>query len=139
MAYLGGGAGIFALGSVAGLAANQLIVWVALFGLPSLFLAGLALVFAALARRPFVAAYPPSAAGALERAKLMPTAGEAEASLISVWHLATSLLQYATNKKAGWVVSATWMFVAAVACLILPVAAALAEKFSPGCIGRLFT
>jgi len=132
MNYLGSGAGLFTIGSIAGLAANQLNPFVALAGIPSLLLAGLSLVFASLARRPYSAAYQPTAMQASERANLYDlhggTAIEAEASLVSTWHQATTLCQDATNRKAGWVSSATWMFVVSVSLLLLPLATAIGQK-----------
>lgn len=54
----------------------------------------------------------------------------ASGSLLGQWHLSTTLLLWASDRKAGWMLTATWMFVAAVASLLIPLAVALGRRFS---------
>ena len=130
LGYLGTATGVFAAGVIAKLADGQIDPRIALAATPSFILAGLALVFVALARRPFDCAYPPTACDAADRANWYgPDGTEAEASMIGAWHLATALVQHATDKKTRWFASATWMLVSTVAGLVLPLATALILRF----------
>lgn len=128
--YLGGGAGLVALGSAAGTAVGQLSPYVALAALPAIIAAALSLVFAAIARKPFEFAYPPSTASAARRMKHYADAALAEASLLGTWELATTMVQHSGDRKAAWLSTAVWVMVAAVSLLALPLITAVAIRFA---------
>lgn len=103
LGYLGTAAGVFAAGLIAKLADGQIDPRIALAATPSFIFAGVTLAFVACARRPHNCAYPPATWDAATRANWYgPGATEAEASMIGVWHLATALMQHATDRKTRW-------------------------------------
>ncbi|MBA4187770.1 MAG: hypothetical protein C0467_07100 [Planctomycetaceae bacterium] len=120
--YLGSVTGVIAIGSGAAVTSGQLNRWVALAAVPSFVCAASAVITAAIARRPATACTPPTGREAAKAANHYhhQPADLAEGSLIGQWQLATALLFWAGDRKSRWLRRATWLFVAAIATLIIP-------------------
>lgn len=126
--YLASGAGLFTLGSLAGVAAAKvppLVVWLAL---PSMGCAVAAIVLATLARRPRPV-FPPGnatqAAAVAEACVDEALAKKMAWALLAQWNLLTALLRRPIAAKGWYIERANWCLVAAVGLLLVPLITSL--------------
>lgn len=125
--YLASGAGLFTLGSLAGVAAAKVPPVAAWAALPAMLCAVVAIVFATLARYPR-RLFPPG--GADQVAAVAEHFGTEKAArdsgvMLAHWHLLTALLRRPLAAKAWNLEAANWLFVAAIALLLLPLVVGL--------------
>lgn len=120
--YLGGGSGLLALGTFAGLTSIKVNPWVIPAVLVPIALTVAALVCAAIARRTANVSHPPGARDAIHYAEFF-TKGQAEAAFVGLWVLATEEMAPVVSRKAELVDRAIWLLVAAVASLSIPIVA----------------
>jgi hypothetical protein len=118
--YLGGGSGLFALGAIAKTDASNAIML--FYAIPSFVIAVCAIVCAAAVRRPMGIDLPPSVEAAFDYASHYDMT--ARAAFLGQWHVACQYLVLVNGYKAKLVKLATWLFVGAIALLILPIVAA---------------
>ena len=125
--YLAGGAGLFTLGSLAGVAAAKVPPVVVWWAIPSMTFAVAAIVLATIARIPRATFAPP---GADKVKRLAEHYGTAEAAkkagaLLPQWHLLTALLRPTLDAKAWWLSWSNWCMVIAICLLLLPLIVSL--------------
>jgi hypothetical protein len=127
--YLGGGAGLLTLGSVAGLAVDKVSEWVVLSTLPSFVAAVIAIVYAKKVRNPCCFGYPPTVSTACRATREFVDAKCAEASTIRQWELSSAMIRKAVNDKQRLLRNATMALMWAIILLAGPMLAGVIEKF----------
>ncbi|HYH64704.1 MAG TPA: hypothetical protein VD866_08435 [Urbifossiella sp.] len=127
--YVGAGAGFAAFGTMVNAANAAISPWVIVAAIPTVVLAGLAILEAAWCRSPAGAFRVPAADRLAAHAATHPDKKEAVAYLIPQWFLATALLGPVLKRKADLVDRATWNFAAAIVALALPLATLTVRRF----------
>lgn len=135
--YLGGGTGLFTLGSVAAIGSGNANPWIVLLAFPSVLLAGLALYFASKVRRTSSYGYPKLESAVeyaehfqppIEDPDQKPTrSGEEE--FIGTWHEATELTKCSLARKGRDFDWAMRLFFWAIIALFLPLTAGAVTGF----------
>lgn len=119
--YLSSGAGLFTLGSLAGVAAAKVPTTVIWCALPSMCFAVAAIVAALLARWPRRIFRPPAPDQMVKLAEHYPNdTKRARALMLPQWQWVTALLRAAVEDKAWYVGWSVILMGAAVAFLLLP-------------------
>ena len=126
LGYVGGGAGIFTLGSLAAVASDKVDAVVAAFALPSVIAAALSVGFAARGRWSVDTPGPTSIGGAIKYAHYF--GGRAEAAFLGQWNQASADMKPVLAGKARWVNLATAAFAAAIVLLTLPLVAGIVVR-----------
>jgi hypothetical protein len=122
--YLASGAGLLTIGSLAAVATAKLSPMVIAAAAPSVACATLAIAFAAKARKPTQFFFL-SIKTAARYADYFRPADRAKAAFLGQWHLCVTLNRAVLARKAAWLKRSMQFFVAAVACLLLPLVASL--------------
>jgi hypothetical protein len=118
--YLGGGTGIFALGVLAKVDATT--AYLVFCCLPAIVCSLISVFLATLARRPRGVPSLPSVENAMRYAEMDGIKGEVE--FIAQWNLACTDMKLVCLRKAHLLELATWLYVAAIGFLVLPLLAA---------------
>lgn len=122
--YIGGGTGLFTLGVLASVNPNNvlLIVW----AIPAVICGLASILFASMARKPSWRPSPPEITEAInyvhDTEKDQP-----QARFLSQWHMACVAMRIVSNKKATLIEVSTWLYLAAIALLLLPVLVAIVQ------------
>ncbi len=122
--YLGGGAGIFALGVLAKIDSTN---WhIALMAIPALLASVVAVFFAIRCRVPSQGSGSTSIQTAKEVfADQSIDAMHAKAAFLGQFHLTATVLEIASRHKSRCIIVASWCYFAAIALLILPIITAV--------------
>jgi hypothetical protein len=115
--YLGGGTGLFTLLAIATIPREKAPVL--LWALPSLIAALVATALAAWARKPGETMVPPTVEDAIKY--IHGPDAQPQIAYLGQWHLTCIGVRIAVGKKAWKVGWATWLYVVALALLLLPV------------------
>jgi hypothetical protein len=128
VSYLGGGAGLFTIASLALVATDRAAAVLVLWSLPALVCALASLVCAALARQASWTLSPPTVVSAFNFAGRFKSERESRTAFLGQWHLAVTVSRLVCARKASLVNAATWLYVIAVGLLFLPLAAAAVRR-----------
>lgn len=114
--------GLFTLGSLAAISSAKVPAGVVAWAAPSLICAVLAIVCAALVRRPRSIFQPPTAETMVSMADQYPTETDTRgrAMMIPLWNWCFALLREPLDIKAWYIERSTWLTVASVTLLLLP-------------------
>lgn len=132
----GGGAGLVALASALAVSVGQIDGWVGLSTLPSVVMAGAALLMAVTSRSPRQTAAPPTGRQAVEwieyERQLESREGlQAEAWTIGTLHLAAAMTRRATVRKNASLKHASTWLTTSIVCLMLPLLTSVCQKLLP--------
>jgi hypothetical protein len=116
--YVGGGAGLFLLGSLLNL--NKENAFFMAWSLPAAITAVVSLVFATLARLPSAKASLPHVASAVEFANHYKLTKHAKCAFLGQFHLSLEILRLSCNCKSRYLKWSTWFYVGALAALSIP-------------------
>lgn len=124
--YLGGGAGLFTIGMLTNL--DKIPAAYLAWSIPAVIVAVLSVIVANLARKPNDSSLPPSVESAFRYADSFNKT--AKASFLGQWHLACEGMRLAVETKALRVTWATWLYVASIALLLVPLVIATCDHAS---------
>jgi hypothetical protein len=125
LTYLGAGAGLFTLGSLAAVSSAKVPVMLVGLAIPAMVCALVAVTLAALGRRPLDVFPLPAPVKMLPLAEHHKTDAKFKAVLIPHWQLHTALLRQTVIDKAWYVSGATGFLIASLGLLLLPLLASL--------------
>jgi hypothetical protein len=124
--YLGGGTGLFTLGALASIReGNAILIGLAI---PAVVTALFSVLLSLVARIPRPTGSPPSVKGAFEFADTYGSDEEAKAIFLGQWHQTCETMQVVNGRKAMLIVWSTWLYLAALFLLLLPLIVAVCTK-----------
>ncbi len=120
--YLTSGAGLFTLGTLAALFSAKVASWAIVCAIPSVLCAIIAVGLAAWTRKPRNVFTPPPPDQMVDMAEHF-SSDETErgrALMIPIWYLCSTLLRQEIALKGKYLNLATWLMIATVASLLIP-------------------